>query len=249
METGSKMNRLVIGARELRDQLGRYLVQGLVASVFMHSAVVAIVGLWPKSVDKVGQEIVIEIDKWGQRPPKPDMPTERRWSRPKPPKAPEVVVNVPVDNPEEIDTTKELKEDFPDMRGTVIGADTGDSGKGFDGGFAIDSSIEIAGYDNSTPIFIPREIDPVPLMDINPQPEYPKIAKLAGIEGLVRVWVHVGVKGDVIGWQVIDVKPAGRGFEDEVARVIPKWKFTPAIQQNNPIAVWVAIPFKFRVTQ
>jgi len=26
-----------------------------------------------------------------------------------------------------------------------------------------------------------------------------------------------------------------------------KWKFTPAIMNNGPVAVWVSIPFKFRL--
>ena len=55
-------------------------------------------------------------------------------------------------------------------------------------------------------------------------------------------------RGDVIGWQIVNVRPAGLGFEDAVARVVPKWKFTPAIQQNNPVAVWVHVPIKFRVS-
>jgi outer membrane biosynthesis protein TonB len=43
------------------------------------------------------------------------------------------------------------------------------------------------------------------------------------------------------------VKPENLGFEKEVEKIIDKWRFTPAIQQGNPVGVWIAIPFTFKV--
>ncbi|MBU1920010.1 energy transducer TonB, partial [bacterium] len=36
-------------------------------------------------------------------------------------------------------------------------------------------------------------------------------------------------------------------FEEAVEAVIGKWQFTPAIQGRQPVAVWVNIPFSFRI--
>lgn len=247
METGSKIEKLVIGARDLKDHLGRYLVQGLVVSVFLHSAMITLVGLWPSETPKEPGKIIVL-----QNPPvhpirEKQPPSEPNHPKPKPPNKPNVEKFVPVEEPL-VDTTIVVPpDDVVDMTwskpsdGTV---DTGATGGDVLGG--VDTAIDASGI--SGPIFIPREIEPLPL-EMNPQPSYPEMAREASIAGVVHVWVHISDRGDVIGWQVIDVKPAGLGFEDEVARVIPKWKFTPAIQQNNPVAVWVAIPFKFRVTK
>jgi outer membrane biosynthesis protein TonB len=43
----------------------------------------------------------------------------------------------------------------------------------------------------------------------------------------------------------VQASPSDLGFEDEVLKVVPKWKFTPAVQQGRAVGVWVAIPFKF----
>ncbi|MBK8130044.1 MAG: energy transducer TonB [bacterium] len=48
-------------------------------------------------------------------------------------------------------------------------------------------------------------------------------------------------------WRIVQAKPPDLGFEQEVEKVLPKWKFTPAIQQGNPVGVWIAIPFNFKV--
>jgi len=95
-------------------------------------------------------------------------------------------------------------------------------------------------------IFRYVEIDPQELAG-NPQPEYPEIAKLGGMEGLVRVQVYVDKHGDVKKWQILQAKPAGYGFEDEVAKVIPKWRFTPGVQSGIAVGAWVAVPVHFKV--
>ncbi len=92
-------------------------------------------------------------------------------------------------------------------------------------------------------VFTPYEIAPAPI--VNPKPDYPEMAKTAGVKGKVVVKVYVDKKGEVKQWEIMAAKPAGLGFEEEVLKVIQKWKFTPAIQQNNPVGVWIAIPFNF----
>jgi TonB family protein len=246
METGSKISKLVIGARDLKDHLGRYLVQGLVVSAFLHSTFIAVFGLWPKHEQVTEKRYTNEptfVDEY--RPKRESIPRPQRPIEASKPEAPKFVSIE--DEPVVIDSL-DLPKDLADLHGTTNDGtiDTGGSyGDGLPGGGG--GEVEVAGFEKPWEKFIPMEVAPIPL-DINPQPEYPKNARMASIEGTVRVWIHVGDRGDVIGWHVIDVSPPGLGFEDEVARVIPKWKFTPAIQQSNPIEVWVAMPFKFRIS-
>ena len=94
--------------------------------------------------------------------------------------------------------------------------------------------------------FTPFEVPPQPLPDFSPQPAFPELAKTAGVTGKVIVQVYVDKKGEVKKWKIVKVDPKGLGFEDEVEKIIPKWKFTPAIQQGNPVGVWVAVPFNFK---
>ncbi len=247
METGSKIDKLVIGARDLKDHLGRYLLQGMVASVFLHSAIMALVGMWPSEqvAEQTGCDSTIVILPPIPQPRRPDNPVPARPVRKS---EPDVQKYVPViDEPDVIDSTKQ--DDFPMLTGKVDPTAPIDSGSGGDVLTGIiDTTTVSAGTIDPWKIFIPREVEPVALMDINPQPKYPDLAQRAGVSGTVNVWLHINEKGDVIAWQVVNVRPAGLGFEDEVARVVPKWKFTPALQQNSPVAVWVHIPINFRLS-
>jgi TonB family protein len=92
--------------------------------------------------------------------------------------------------------------------------------------------------------YIPHEIEPIPL-DINPQPGYPPLALTTGMTGKVTVKVYVDKTGMVKQWKIVKATPADLGFDDEVLKVIPRWKFTPAVQSGKAVGVWVAIPFKF----
>ncbi len=249
METGSKMDKLVIGARGLKNHLGRYLIQGLVASIFLHSAIMALVEMWPSEkrvVERRDYDSTIYVIPRQPRPQQPDNPVPPRPVRKSEPDTKKYVPTI--DEPVVLDTVKETEE-FPRLVGNVDPnepTDSGDTGGSIAG--ISDTTAELAGTVDPWRVFVPREIDPVALTDINAQPEYPEMAQKAGVGGTVNVWLHVNEKGDVIGWQIVNVRPAGLGFEDAVARVVPKWKFTPAIQQNNPVAVWVHIPIKFRVS-
>lgn len=251
METGSKNEQRVIGARDLKDRLGVFLMQGLVVSMFLHSAVMGIVGLWPKSqvADSgftYGDTIIVV------RPPVPTPPKRPNGPKPTPPAKPEAPKYVPTDEPPiVIDTLPEPQrpEDYPALHGTIDPNAIDSGGEFANGGSTlfIDTADQ-AGFVKPWEIFQPREIEPKAL-STNPIPEFPKFARMAGTEGQVLIWVHVSDRGDVLGWNVINVNPPGLGFEDAVATVIPKWKFTPAIQQNAPVAVWVVIPFNFKVSE
>jgi len=81
------------------------------------------------------------------------------------------------------------------------------------------------------------------------QPRYPELARRAGIEGQVFVRVLVGEDGRVIRAEIYGARPA------EVKDVLgpaaleaaQQFVFTPGMQRDKPVKVWVMIPFQFRL--
>jgi protein TonB len=88
-------------------------------------------------------------------------------------------------------------------------------------------------------------VEEQPVLVEKPTPPYPELARLAKIEGTVIVRVLVGrdgkVKDTVLGKAV-------NGILDEAALEAAKhYVFKPAMQNKKPVAVWVAIPFNFKL--
>ena len=77
-------------------------------------------------------------------------------------------------------------------------------------------------------------------------PSYPDLAREAGIEGMVRIKVVVGVDGKVVDAEVIssDVTPA---MEDAALEAARQCTFKPASQRHVPVQVCILIPYAFRL--
>ena len=71
---------------------------------------------------------------------------------------------------------------------------------------------------------------------------YPELAKEIGQEGKVTVKVLVGKDGNVI--QVGSIT-GPEVFHDEVKGKVKNLQFTPGMQNNLPVKVWVSVPFFF----
>ncbi len=93
--------------------------------------------------------------------------------------------------------------------------------------------------------FVPVEKNPVPVKQI--APAYPEIARRAGVEGTVWVKIWVDKEGKAKRAQVL--KSDAELFNQPSIDAAMKWVFTPAIMNNGPVAVWVSIPFKFKLNQ
>jgi protein TonB len=100
--------------------------------------------------------------------------------------------------------------------------------------------------DEPTPdAFIPVEKQPVPVKQATP--EYPEIAKRAGVEG--TVWVKVLVDKEGKAKKAIIMKSDAEIFNEPAIAAALQWVFTPAIMNNGPVAVWAAIPFRFKLNK
>ena len=98
--------------------------------------------------------------------------------------------------------------------------------------------------DGPPPDFVPYEKEPTVVKRI--EPKYPELALRAGLEGNVFVKVWVDKEGKVR--KVVVTKSDAPIFEEAAIAAAQQWVFTPAVMQKGPVSVWVAIPFRFRLT-
>ncbi|MGH7727152.1 MAG: TonB family protein [Candidatus Eiseniibacteriota bacterium] len=73
-------------------------------------------------------------------------------------------------------------------------------------------------------------------------PEYPDIARQSNMEGTVVVQALVGKDGKVKDTRVVKSVPV---LDDAAVSAVKRWVFKPALSNNKPVAVWVAVPVKF----
>jgi protein TonB len=86
--------------------------------------------------------------------------------------------------------------------------------------------------------------DQLPLLIRDIKPEYPDIAKEAGIEGRVLVHVLVGRDGRVLEAR-IDPQFSVAMLDEAALVAARKMLFEPALADHQPVAVWVAKPYRF----
>lgn len=75
-------------------------------------------------------------------------------------------------------------------------------------------------------------------------PEYPALAKEAGVSGKVIAYLLVGRDGRVLDVR-IDEQHSIPMLDEAAVRAARQWAFKPALANNRPVAVWVAVPFNF----
>ena len=95
--------------------------------------------------------------------------------------------------------------------------------------------------------FIPVEKQPgMDLAELQKLVQYPKLAKEAGVEGKVVVKALIDKSGAVKKTLIVD---SDNSLLNQAAiDAIKNYKkFTPALQNNAPVMVWVSIPIRFRL--
>lgn len=74
--------------------------------------------------------------------------------------------------------------------------------------------------------------------------EYPPLLRDAGIGGTAVVWFFIDETGTVRNQAVF--RSSGHAALDEAAlRVAPVFRFTPALNRDQPVPVWVSLPITF----
>lgn len=153
--------------------------------------------------------------------------------------APKVGIPKPVADEEVQDEEVQLatREELADIVAPDVSAGAGDN-----------IVVDIADDEYLPPPdeFVPVEIQPE--MIFQQTPEYPRLAKTAGLTGTVWVKALVDKEGNVRQAQV--GKSSGTQSLDEAAVAAAfKNKFKPAIQNGRPVAIWVTYRVDFKLTE
>jgi TonB family protein len=85
--------------------------------------------------------------------------------------------------------------------------------------------------------------EPIPIY--KPDPPYTKEAKAAKVQGVVTLWIVVGVDG-----AVTDVKASegfDKGLTENAVETIKSWKFQPAIKDGKPVPCKVMVEVSFKI--
>ena len=75
--------------------------------------------------------------------------------------------------------------------------------------------------------------------------EYPPLLRDAGIGGTVQVWFFIDENG-VVQNQVVHETSGHEALDAAALRVAPVFRFTPALNRDKAVPVWVSLPITFR---
>jgi len=84
-----------------------------------------------------------------------------------------------------------------------------------------------------------------PRLIYGPDPDYSEEARKAKYQGAVILWVVIGPDGRVHDAQVR--RSLGMGLDEKALEAVKSWKFEPALKDNTPVAVQVAIEVNFHL--
>lgn len=147
---------------------------------------------------------------------------------------PSIGIPDPVPDYEATELTLATEEEMSEAMSTSLDALTGGDSLvvSFDAGLQGSGQYEA---DQAMPALISKS-----------NPEYPAIARQAGVEGTVVLKVLVGKEGDVRDVVYIS---GPEMLKDAAIAAIKLWKFRPALQQQRPVAAWVRVPMQFSLNR
>ncbi len=112
----------------------------------------------------------------------------------------------------------------------------------------IDDKVKTVIKDDVIKIYNDYEVDKAPecinLSQVKASMKYPELAVETGLEGRVTVKVLVNSDGNVIKVGSVNGPEL---FHDEVKEKAQDLNFTPGLQNNKPVKVWVTVPFSFKL--
>ena len=93
--------------------------------------------------------------------------------------------------------------------------------------------------------FVP--VESMPEFILKNKPEYPRLAKMAGLEGVVTIRALVLEDGSVKD-AIVQKSSGVASLDDAAVAAAFGCKFRPAIQNKRPVKVWVSFPYEFTLT-
>ncbi|MBI5214974.1 MAG: TonB family protein [Ignavibacteriae bacterium] len=226
------------GMRELKKLYQKYAFVGLAIAALMHFGIIGVYYLVGYLQEEEEPVVMVRITKYTDLGPPPSITNAEAAPAVQvsaPVARPTVGVPVPVPDAEvSPEQTIASQEELAAVQSPVISMD------GDGGGIQVEQDLKVE-LDEEPPDFVPVEKQPVPVKQV--PPEYPDIAKRAGVQGTVWVKCLVDKEGKVK--KAVIMKSDAEIFNEPAIQAALQWVFTPAIMNNGPVAVWAAIPFRF----
>jgi periplasmic protein TonB len=137
------------------------------------------------------------------------------------------------------------KEVVPEQPGEVAPDPGAESARAEPTGAADGGAEKVSPVDPGEPSrieWVYRDVEPKILERV--EPRYSELGILAGQEGLVVVQVLIGREGEIVHMEVVRSVP----MLDELALdALRRWRFSPALANGHPVAVWITVPFRFKL--
>jgi len=241
-------NEGYLGGFDIRRFVQKYMSIGLAISIGIHASAIGtyyfVVSLHGREAPLEGHVVPFNPGDWEQPPSiaKPDLPPMVTITLPELaaiaaiPKP--VVREVSPEEPQ-IKSQEELVRSLPTIPDEVLDQ----VGRG--GEIRIVGTIPEEQDVSQAPKFVAFEQAPQVVKRV--EPVYPKMAAIAEVNGSVVVQFYVDKKGNVGKILIKEVDPKGMGFEEAAMEAVAQWKFTPALQRENPVGVWVWNKFTFKI--
>jgi protein TonB len=152
--------------------------------------------------------------------------------------APKVGIPTPVADDEVVDEDIVIasREELQEINAPVLSTDG-------DGGSELIIDIPEEDYMPSPDEFVPVEVYPEQIFE--EIPEYPRLAQEGGFTGYVIVQAFVDKSGNVKKAQAVKCNRPNMGFEEAAVKAAYKCKYRPAIQNGNPIGLWIEYKVNF----
>jgi protein TonB len=229
---------------------GRYGFLAGFGSILLHGLVVAVLVWVTMNVGQAEEteEVVMNIFPVEEEAPPPPPP-------PPPPPMEEAPPVVEMEEPplgfQTLSPPSVILPDIPPPTANTQFDARDFSGEGVEGGRATGSREVTVEDIDAAPRFTPYTVRPeIRNMDEVSralQRFYPPILRDAGIGGTVVVWFRINEQGEVIRTQLH--QSSGHDQLDNAAlRVGEVMQFTPAMNRDQRVAVWIQLPITFRAT-
>lgn len=229
------------GAVELKRVYQKYWLMGLGIAVAIHLVIVGSYYLIGLLSEEEPPMVMVRIMKYSDLGPPPSI-TSANTPPPvalsAPAAKPTVGAPVPVPDAEvSAEQTMATQTEMSQQVAPIVGDMDA-------GGGPLEITQDITIDEDAPPAdFVPVEKEPVPIKKI--EPKYPELAMRAGLEG--KVWVKIWVDKEGRPKQVVILKSDAEIFNEPAVEAAKQWVFTPAYMNNGPVAVWVSIPFRFKL--
>jgi protein TonB len=231
------------GAYELKRSYQKHLGLAVILAGFLYMVIIGGFVLYTKASEEIPEaKGVVRIKTLAELAAPPSLSQTQ---------APQIAVAAPAVAPPSVGIPEAVPdEEAPEEVTVATQAELGQIADlsatsiiGGGGGDSIAVEIPEEEYLPSPEDFIPTDELPEVVKEV--QPEYPPLARQAGIEGTVWVKALVDKKGKVRDVRIYKASGASAGFEEAATEAVYKWEFKPAISNNQPVAIWTTFPVTF----